>query len=101
MASNCPRCNQADTLYSKKRELHICEDCGHEFAPEKPFNPQRIFISYGHDEHTSLAIQLREDLRERGHEVWFDKERLLPGKEYEARIEKGLNWTAEGKPHDN
>ena len=42
---------------------------------------------------------MREDLLNRGHEVWFDEERLLPSKDWETRIEEGLNWTAEGKPH--
>ena len=34
--------------------------------PEKKL---RIFISYGHDEHASVAMQLKEDLIKRGHEV--------------------------------
>ena len=31
---------------------------------------KRIFISYGHDEHAALATRLKQDLVERGYEVW-------------------------------
>lgn len=30
----------------------LCYACKHEFTPEKPFAPLRIFLSYGHDSHT-------------------------------------------------
>jgi len=99
MATNCPRCNQPDPLFSKKRQVYICEDCGHEYKIEEPFQSRRIFISYGHDEHISLATRLRDDLRERGHEVWFDEERLRSGADWEEYIEAGLSWTAENRPH--
>jgi len=39
----------------------------------------RIFLSYGHDDYISLALRIKHDLEERGHEVWFDVERLKPG----------------------
>ena len=94
---HCPNCKSENVIFSKKRGVHVCEDCGHEFTPEKPFVPQRIFLSYGHDEHISLAIQLRDDLRNRGHSVWFDEERLLPGHDWEAFIEKGLEHLAADK----
>lgn len=57
--------------------------------------PKRIFISYGHDEQAALARRLAEDLTRRGHGVWFDEERLSPGSDWEARIEKGLDWACE------
>ncbi|MCH7227951.1 TIR domain-containing protein [Haloferula sp. A504] len=57
----------------------------------------RVFISYGHDEHASLAIRLRDDLRERGHEVWYDEERLRPGHDWERSIEYGIAHLAEDK----
>jgi len=28
-----------NVIFSKKRGVHVCEDCGHEFTPEKPFVP--------------------------------------------------------------
>jgi hypothetical protein len=57
----------------------------------------RVFISYGHDEHVALAIRLRDDLRRRGHDVWFDEERLQPGHDWESFIEKGLEHLAADK----
>jgi hypothetical protein len=42
----------------------------------------RIFLSYGHDEHTAFALRLKSDLERRGHQVWFDQDRLKPGADY-------------------
>jgi WD40 repeat protein len=52
-----------------------------------------IFLSYGHDEHVGVARRLKADLERRGHEVWFDEEQLKVGKDWEERIEKGIDWT--------
>lgn len=95
--TRCPECPSENVIFSKKRGVYVCEDCGHEFTPDKPFVPQRIFLSYGHDEHVSLAIHLRDDLRDRKHTVWFDEERLQPGHDWEAFIEKGLEHLAADK----
>lgn len=64
---------------------------------EFPMTPthRRIFLSYGHDEHAEVANRLKGDLEQRGHEVWFDAERLKVGGDWEAYIEEGLNWVAE------
>ncbi|MBN2449527.1 MAG: TIR domain-containing protein [Lentisphaeria bacterium] len=95
----CPKCGSENIVVSRKRGAHVCEDCDHAFQPEKPFAARRIFISYGHDEHVSLAIRLRDDLRGAGHKVWFDEERLQPGHDWEAFIEKGLEDLAADKAH--
>lgn len=63
--------------------------------PEK--KTLRIFISYGHDEHAELAVRIKNDLEERGHEVWFDRDRIKPGKDFELYIEDGLKWLTEDK----
>jgi tetratricopeptide (TPR) repeat protein len=63
----------------------------------KPCSPKRLFISYGHDEHLSLSVRLRDDLRKRGHDVWFDEERLKPGHDWELSIEQGLAHLAADK----
>ena len=55
----------------------------------------RIFLSYGHDEYTYLARQLKLDLERRGCEVWFDVERLVPGAIWETYIEEGLEWVSD------
>jgi len=56
----------------------------------------RLFLSYGHDEHTAFALRLKADLERRGHEVWFDAERLEPGADWERYIEEGLDVVAAG-----
>jgi len=84
-------------MFSRKRQLHVCEDCDHEFVFEKSFIARRVFLSYGHDEHASLAERLKNDLSARGHLIWFDKDRLYAGHDWEAHIEKGLEWLAADK----
>jgi hypothetical protein len=69
-----------------------CGSAGSEVLPEQ--QRRRIFISYGHDEFAALARRLKKDLETRGHEVWFDEDRLKPGEDWEAYIEEGLEWTA-------
>jgi tetratricopeptide (TPR) repeat protein len=54
----------------------------------------RVFLSYGHDEHATLARQIKADLEQRGHEVWFDAEQLKVGKDWEAYIEQGIEWAS-------
>ena len=49
-----------------------------------------IFISYGHDEFSPLAERLRDDLRKREHNVFFDKEFLVGSSEWETRIEQNI-----------
>jgi len=82
-------------LYSRKQQVYICENCQHRFQLETKLLPRRIFISYGHDEHAQLALRLKADLEARGHDVWFDLDRLKPGGDWEAYIHEGLEWVAE------
>ncbi len=56
--------------------------------------PLRLFLSYGHDRHAPFARLLKDDLEARGHQVWFDEERLLAGRPWEQRIEEGLGWVS-------
>ncbi|MCC6155343.1 MAG: toll/interleukin-1 receptor domain-containing protein [Candidatus Hydrogenedentes bacterium] len=70
---NCPQCDSANVMFSKKRMVHICEDCGHEFTFTKPTTALRIFLSYGHDDNEELVRRIKGDLEARGHDVWFDK----------------------------
>ncbi|HUL61524.1 MAG TPA: TIR domain-containing protein, partial [Methanocella sp.] len=65
-------------------------------AAQAPSNSHlRIFISYGHDENADLAVRLKEDLVAKGHEVWFDLDRIKPGADWERYIEDGLNWVSQ------
>ena len=61
---------------------------------ENLFARKRLFISYGHDEHVSLALRLHNDLKARGHDIWFDEERLQPGHDWEAFIEQSIDHLA-------
>lgn len=93
----CPKCGSENVLFSRKRSINVCEDCDVEFADTPLGRQMRIFISYGHDEHATLARRIGLDLRACGHEVWFDEERLTAGADWESRIERGLEWAAEKK----
>jgi len=62
---------------------------------DKAATPLRIFLSYGHDEHAGLAVRIKKDLEARGHEVWFDLERLKVGGDWQHYIEQGLKWVGE------
>jgi WD40 repeat protein len=95
MNPTCPQCQSTDVTYRSKKQCYICEDCNQEFVPEILFEPLRIFLSYGHDEYAAFAEKLRDDLIERGHEVWFDVDRLKPGGDWEQYIEEGLDWVSE------
>lgn len=47
----------------------------------------KIFLGYG-SEHIDDAIQIRDFIKETGHEVWFDKDSLIPGQDWKrSRIE--------------
>ena len=68
----CPYCASVDTSYKKKAEQWECNDCEKRFdAPNvAKHRPQRIFLSYGHDENTALVLELRQRLEAAGHNVW-------------------------------
>lgn len=93
----CPQCGSSELLFSEGQQHYMCEECGHTFRGGAAPTLRRIFLSYGHDEHAELALRLKEDLQARGHQVWFDLDRLKPGGDFEAYIEDGINW-ASGVP---
>jgi transcription initiation factor TFIIIB Brf1 subunit/transcription initiation factor TFIIB len=72
-AIHCPNCPSENVIFSKKRGVHVCEDCGHEFTPEKPFVPLRIFLSYSHDHNEELVRMIKTDLEKRGQDMWFKR----------------------------
>lgn len=65
-------------------------------APTQCSAPLRIFLSYGHDEFAEIAARLWQDLRARGHEVWFDRADLHSGSDWERTIEEAIDWVGEG-----
>ena len=54
--------------------------------------PLRIFLSYGHSRYAEFARFIKARLEESGHEVWFDKDRIREGHNWEKAIEEGLKW---------
>ncbi|QYZ78072.1 TIR domain-containing protein [Methanofollis formosanus] len=91
----CPKCGAHDVHYRRKRKDWICDECDHVWVRdedsihEKP-KKFRIFLSYGHDTFAPQALRIKADLEKRGHEVWFDLERIKEGRDWEAYIEEGL-----------
>jgi hypothetical protein len=47
----------------------------------------RLFISYGRADAEDLALRLADDLTHAGHDVWFDRKEIKPGRAWEAEIE--------------
>ena len=56
----------------------------------EPAKPLRIFLSYAHADVLSVR-KLHRYLREKGFDVWFDKESLVPGQDWQLEIERGLS----------
>jgi len=54
--------------------------------------PLRIFLSYGHEppDHVKVAERIRDDLKKRGHDVWFDIEKLKTRNVWENEIERAI-----------
>ena len=91
----CPQCGSENVIFSKNRNIHVCEDCGHEFTPAETVVPLRIFLSYGHDANEELVRQIKADLETRGHDVWFDKSGvkelgITPGDDWRRAITDGI-----------
>jgi WD40 repeat protein len=86
----CPNCDLDNILYSKKRNLYICEDCNYEFKLVQESSHLRIFLSYGHDQNEELVKKIKTDLEKRGHDVWFDKNEIKSGNDWRRSITEGL-----------
>jgi hypothetical protein len=87
---HCPKCASANVIFSKKRSVYVCEDCGHEFIQEKLVAPLRIFLSYGHDSNEDMVRRIKTDLEQRGHDVWFDKHDITFGDDWRRSITSGI-----------
>ncbi len=82
----CPRC---DLEAAKIGAFWICPEHGQLPEPQA-FAPMRIFLSYGHDSNEELVRRLKEDLEERGHDVWFDKSEIKFGDDWRRSITDGI-----------
>ncbi len=90
-----PNCKSEHVIFSKKRGGYFCEECEQEVIIEKTVKPMNIFLSYGRDHYTEFAEKIKIDLKARGHNVWFDKERLKEGADWEDYIEEGLKMVSD------
>ena len=52
--------------------------------------PLRIFLSYGHDANEALVRRIYADLKQRGHDVWFDKNDITFGDDWRRSITSGI-----------
>ncbi len=86
---HCPNCPSTNVIFSKKRGAYVCEDC-EQVLPEKPVEPMRIFLSYGHDDNEPLVRRIKADLEKRGHDVWFDKNDIKFGDDWRRAITDGI-----------
>lgn len=93
----CPQCQSDDYIYHRKKDLYVCNKCGCRFdgsgqtvsPEEKPFRPMKLFLSYGHTE-KEIGRRIAEALKKRGHEVWFDEDKIHEGRDWRQEIADGL-----------
>lgn len=86
----CKYCNSENVYFSKKNNYYRCEDCDQTFTLDKEIKPQRIFLSYGHDENTVLVMELKKLLEKRSHLPWIDKNEIKGGNEWRVKITEGI-----------
>lgn len=101
MSTACPECGSEYTHENRRLGLWECEDCGHRFkagaaaltmsdlgrpAPR----PVRVFLSYAHSSRRICAM-IRDALRARGHDVWFDESRIREGDDWRDSIAEGID----------
>lgn len=82
----CPQCHAEAT---KVGAFWICPTHG-QLQEAKPVAPLRIFLSYGHDANEELVRRIYADLKQRGHDVWFDKTDIKAGDDWRRSITSGI-----------
>jgi tetratricopeptide (TPR) repeat protein len=88
---NCPNCGSSDTEFKKKASQWECAACEQRFTTQDSSSrPQRIFLSYGHDDNTPLVKALHDRLEAAGHQVWIDQAQIKAGDDWRLAIKKGL-----------
>ena len=90
-ADNNAKCPQCQTELTQFGQFWICPQHGQVSLDEsKPFEPMRIFFSYGHDCNEELVRLIKTDLEKRGHNVWFDKNEIKGGDDWRHSITNGI-----------
>jgi len=84
-----PSCQQCGQPLTQVGRHWICPDHG-QVSTDKPFAPLRIFLSYGHDANEELVRRIYADLKQRGHDVWFDKNDITFGEDWRRSITSGI-----------
>ena len=54
-------------------------------------DPRSVFISYGWEDATTFARRLAQDLKTSGSVVFFDRESIQKGSNFDVRIEHGIH----------
>ena len=90
MEVKCKYCQSDNVYFSKKRNLYVCEDCEKEFSFEKEIQPQKVFLSYGHDDNTEIVDYIYDKLKERGQLPWIDKSEIKAGNDWREKISTGI-----------
>lgn len=90
MEMKCPKCGSEFIYESKRKKVNVCEDCGNEFVIEKKIVPQKVFLSYGHDENKEIVQYIYDKLKERGHKPWIDNAKIKYGDDWRNDITKGI-----------
>lgn len=60
-------------------------------ANQELVSPLRIFLSYGHDNNQALVVRIKADLEKRGHDVWFDKDKIKFGHDWRGQITEAVS----------
>lgn len=92
MTNRCPKCLSINTALFSDKKMSICLDCKEMFSTDisqKADIPMKIFISYGHPE-VEICSRICDYLKNRGHEVWFDKDDIHHGQDWRERIVTGI-----------
>ncbi len=63
---DCVKWASVNVVFSKKRGVYVCEDCGHVLSKASA-TPLRIFLSYGHDANEELVRRIKAHLKKRWH----------------------------------
>ena len=82
----CPQCGQ--TLVHVGM-FWVCPIHG-QLPEPRPYRALRIFLSYGHDGNEELVRRIMADLKQRGHDVWFDKTEIKAGDNWRRAITDGI-----------
>ena len=94
----CPQCHSESIVLLPKKKQNFCEDCQTFFyPPEEGKKILRVFVSYGHDDYADFANKLKEELKKRGHQVFYDKDDLKKGENWDNTLEDGIEWAAVDK----